>query len=133
MAKSKLSEELIRESGVSSDEDLEDHVGRIHELIRLDKSKFRQMKWITASLWALAFVGYALMLSRPMAVSNSNREVGASILCLYIFAGYMPIAAIISTVFLLVRLLRSSGKEIRLRLMILEERLRDLEKNRTQN
>lgn len=130
MAKSKLSEELIRESGVSSDEDLEDRVGRIHEVIQRDKSKFRQMKWITASLWVLTFVMLLLVQSRPMAISNSGREVGVSIVYLAILAQTLPICAIISTVLLLVRLLRSSRKETNLRLTILEERLRSLEKNR---
>jgi hypothetical protein len=141
MKKSSLSEELIRESSVSSDKDLESHVDRIRKLMQREKSKLRQEIWVTVVLWVLVFVFIGLFhmktsdqLFSPEAASHGNApDMGALSLCLAMAASMLLFLAPISTWVLLWRLRGSSKKETHLRLTILEERLRDLEKNRKQN
>lgn len=128
MKKSNLSEEMIREGDASSGEELEARVGQIHELVRREKSRLRQMKWVTATLWMLTFVFFGLLgMGKPGKLFDSHPLV--AIIGAYLAVTLLPLS-IISTVLLGVRRQGSSGKETNLRLMILEERLRDLEKNR---
>jgi Na+-driven multidrug efflux pump len=95
----------------------------IHEKIRKEKSLLVQMKWITIGLW----LGTLLILYfRPPTTGsmlNSGDHFNLVRIYLSVATGFIPMAAMISTLLLFIRQHSFSQKEISLRLNLIEAQL----------
>lgn len=119
-----LAEKLIKENGPAADIDL--LIEKIKQAIDHEKSRLRQMRWVTAGLWIGAIAALALDMPQSNRFLISNRPDMARIY-LSIVASWLPILAVISTIFLFFRSRSFANTEISLRMNIVEAKMLKME------
>ena len=126
--KNDLAEKLLKENGLSAEESIDRIVADIQKLIRKEKSRLRQMTWITCGLWAATLLSFYFKIPLLGRLVNSGDQVTPFQIALSFAAQFLPMAAVLSTGLLLFRRYGFSTKQINLRLQIVEARLLKQEK-----
>ena len=117
---SNLAEKLLTQDGADIP-GLEEQLAEIRHMIRKEHAKLIQMKIITGLLWIASFAVYYFHRSLTI-----DAQVTQMSLYLGVATRFIPLAATLSSILLLVRLSGISRKEANLRLKAIEIRLDQL-------
>jgi len=124
---SDLKNELLKQNGIAAGEPGENaDLERIHRMIRKERAKIRQMKFVTLGLWIAALCGLKWGPNQQEIFGLSDHP---ALFYLATVLQGLPLVAVLSTIVLWMRTWSPSRRETNLRLAAIEEQLRRLEKD----